>query len=84
MRIDHLPLFVGGVACIAQPIALILRTRDFSPGQDVIPRGLRKHEKIAAAEITQPPGGNQAIVPETFQVSLLANMPNEGRSVPSP
>ena len=36
MRRDHLPLIVGGVACVAQMIALILRTRDSSPGQAVL------------------------------------------------
>jgi hypothetical protein len=47
------PLFIGGIACIAQPIALILGARDFSPGHDVTPRCLRKHERIEAAGITQ-------------------------------
>jgi hypothetical protein len=36
MRRNHLPLFVGGVACIAQMIALILPSRDFSPGHGVL------------------------------------------------
>jgi hypothetical protein len=53
MRLDQRPLFIGGIACIAQPVALILGARDFSPGHDVTPRCLRKHERIEAAEITQ-------------------------------
>src|SRR3954449_4283654 len=36
MRRDHLPLLVGGVACIAEMIAPILRARDFSPGHGVL------------------------------------------------
>src|SRR4051794_10383756 len=36
MQLDHRPLLVGGVACIAQPLAPILAARGFSPGHDVI------------------------------------------------
>ena len=53
MRFDQCPLFVRAVACIAQPIAPILQPRDFSPGRNVSPRCLRKHERIVAAEIMQ-------------------------------
>jgi hypothetical protein len=53
VRRDQRPLFIGGIACIAQPIALILGARDFSPGHEMTPRCLRKHERIEAAEITQ-------------------------------
>jgi hypothetical protein len=44
---------IGGIACIAQSIALILGARDFSPGHEMTPRCLRKHERIEATEITQ-------------------------------
>src|SRR5208283_3779486 len=43
--LDHSPLFVRGIACVAQPVALILAPRDFSPGHGVTPRCLRKHER---------------------------------------
>jgi hypothetical protein len=54
MRLDQCPLFVGDIACIAQPIAPIFRARDSSPGHDPTPRRLRKPERIVAAGITQP------------------------------
>src|SRR5260370_42658035 len=38
VRFDHAPLLVGGIACIAPPIAAIFGARDFSPGHRVIPR----------------------------------------------
>ena len=53
MRFDQCPLFVRAIACIGQPIAPILQPRDFSPGHNVSPRFLRKHERIVAAEVTQ-------------------------------
>src|ERR1700733_4082084 len=80
---DHSSSVVS--SCIAQPIALILGARDFSPGHEMIPRCLRKHERIEATEIAQqifwPTRVNQAAlgqrtemtrktVPHSFRVSL--------------
>jgi hypothetical protein len=43
---DQLPLRIGHVACVAQPIALILLERDFGPRHVVPPSSRRKHEGI--------------------------------------
>src|ERR1700680_3225241 len=52
-RLDHGPLGIGCIACIAQPVAPILRASDFGPHL-VPPSCLATTTESQAAEITQP------------------------------
>jgi hypothetical protein len=86
---DEGPFGIGGVACIAQATALILGTRDFSPGHDGFlvvfantkeSRPLKSRNFFHAGWITlaQNAEMTHTVIAKPFRVSLLATCPTFG------
>jgi hypothetical protein len=78
---DEGPFGISGVACIAQAIALILDTRDFSPGHDVFLVVFANTKELRPLEsrnffcpgrisLTQGTEMTHAVIAQPFRVSL--------------
>lgn len=81
---DEGPFRIGGVTCIAQAIALILGTRDFSPGHDeflVVFANAKESQPLKSRNLFRQGGTSlaqgtemtHAVIAEPFRVSLLDN-----------